>query len=218
MELLGGMLVFGPFLLSIALLPVVAFGIVWSPAGALICGASAYFRGLNPIHHALAGLVYSALLFLPWIYLILRIFNVIVPRGLVTATYIVLYFSWFFGVFLLGLTIAISTGASAFRSEIPSDLPAHVIEQWPSPLLAYTTFIVAALSGITWLGSLIWLIRSDRRSRKEADASLRSSFSSPAYILPFAFVLVWMVVNRITSQDDALEAITSIFTSSISLF
>ena len=201
-----------------ALVFIVAFGILWAPAGALICGVSARFRGLSAVRYALAGLVYSACLFLPWLYLILRIHKVPVPRFVVRIAYIVLYAFWFFGVFAVGAMFAIATAANVFRGDFPADTPPELLEQIPSPFFSSVEIAVAALNGITWLVSLIWLVRVDRRKRQQGDSFDGSPLSSPAYILPFGLTLVWFIAIRVFGFADASDAIPSIFRTFFSLF
>lgn len=207
-----------PFVFSAGVVIIVAFGILWAPAGALICGVSARLRGLSAVRFALAGLVYSACLFLPWLYLILCIHKVPVPRFVVSIAYIVLYVFWFFGVFALGAMVAISEGADAFRGDFPADTPPELLEQLPSPFFASVGIALAALNGITWLVSLIWLVRVDRRKRQQGDSFDGSPLSSPAYILPFALTLVWFIATRVYSYADASDTIPSIFRNFFSLF
>lgn len=207
-----------PFGFYLALVFTVALGFIWAPAGALICGVSARFRGLDAVRYALAGLVYSACLFLPWLYLILRIHKAPVPRFVVTFTYIVLYAFWFFGVFVVGAMLAIAGASSVFRTDYPADTPPELLEQLPSPLFIYYGIAVAALSGITWLISMIWLLRVNKRRRQQGDTYDGDSLPSPAYITPFALTLVWFVATRIFSYADPSDAIPSIFRTFLSLF
>lgn len=201
---------FVPFLPFVLLAPVVAFGILWAPVGAIVCGASAYFRGLHPVRYAIAGLVYSAFLFLPWIYLILRIHKVPIPRFVVRIAYIVIYLFWFV-IFLVGVILAISTGASVFRGDFPADTPPELLAQLPSPFMVYLGIGVVVLQGVTWLISLIWLMRVDKSRRQQGDISDGASLPSPAYIAPFALILVWFVITRIAAYEDPSDAIPSIF-------
>ena len=44
----------------------------WAPFGALVCALIAWRRGINLYRCAVAGAAYSALFFLPWVYLAAR--------------------------------------------------------------------------------------------------------------------------------------------------
>ena len=180
---------FVPLLLFFLPVTVVALGILWAPIGAIVCGVSAHFRGLPPVRYTIAGLAYSAFLFLPWVYLILRIHKVPIPRFVVKIAYIIIYFLWF-GVFLFGVTLAISTGASVFRGDFPADTPLELLAQLPSPFMTYLGIGAVVLQGVTWLISLIWLVRVDKSRRRQGDISDTASLPSPAYITPFALTLV----------------------------
>lgn len=61
-------------LVPVAFIGVLALTLIiaWAPFAALICALTARRRELNRVRYAIAGAVYSALLFLPWLYLIRR--------------------------------------------------------------------------------------------------------------------------------------------------
>ena len=73
------------------------FGLVWAPFAGLVCARAARARGLNPWRYAIVGAVYSALFFLPWIYLLSKI-RAKPLRGHTIATgYLFVYGLWLFG-------------------------------------------------------------------------------------------------------------------------
>ena len=61
--------VFAPLLVMVANEMAVGASMIWAPFGALACALIAWRRGLNPYRYAVAGAAYSALFFLPWVYL-----------------------------------------------------------------------------------------------------------------------------------------------------
>ena len=69
-------------------------GVIWTPAATVICGVIAHKRGLNPIRYAMIGGVYSALLFFPWLYLLLRMLERRVPQTLIVVFYASVLLGW----------------------------------------------------------------------------------------------------------------------------
>ena len=194
-----------PLLLFFLPEPLMAFGILWAPVGAIVCGVSAHFRGLPPVRYTIAGLAYSALIFLPWIYLILRIHKVPIPRFVVKFAYIIIYVFWF-GVILIGVIVAAP-------SDPPTHTPPELLPQPPSPFMVYLEIGAVALNGVTWLISLIWLVLVDKSRRRQEDISDSAYLPSPAYISPFALTLVWSLVTRVLAYADPSTAIPSIFSN-----
>ena len=74
-----------------------AASIAWAPAGALFCALIARGRGLSPRRCAIMGAVCSALFFLPWVYLVIRMSGRRVPKIVVVLAYAVIYASWLQG-------------------------------------------------------------------------------------------------------------------------
>ena len=75
-------------------------GVLLSPFAALICYLRARSMGLPPGYYARIGALYSTILFLPWIYLIVRMFGKTVPNILIGMGYFVLYTMWALGSIL----------------------------------------------------------------------------------------------------------------------
>ena len=86
-------------------------GILWSPFGALICALIARRRALPVKYYAGMGAWHSALLLLPWIYLVLRMTGRTVSRGWISFGYFILYAVWFIGsvcvmaIFVIGIFV-----------------------------------------------------------------------------------------------------------------
>ena len=78
---------FAPLFVMVANEMAALASMVWAPFGALICALIAWRRGLSPV----AGAVYSALFFLPWVYLAARMLGRAVPKPLAVLPYVVLY-------------------------------------------------------------------------------------------------------------------------------
>ena len=112
-------------------------GLVWCPVAALICGAVAGVRGMtNPVRYAPVGAVSSIMLFLPWIYLLLSMFDVKVPRAAVVMAYVALYLA------LLGLTAFYIS--FAYDATVPF-LSSEEMQLSKAPLSAHITGAI-----ITW--------------------------------------------------------------------
>ena len=87
------------------------FGLLWSPLAALICRLIAHLRRLPDNGYGSAGFRYSLLFLLPWVYLLLRMAGVPIPRVVVRVGYGVLYGLWIVvavacvgaGLFMTGL-------------------------------------------------------------------------------------------------------------------
>ena len=68
-----------------------ALCIAWSPFAALTCARIARRNGLNARRYAMLGAMYSVLLFLPWLYLTLRMRGKPVFRDSIKSAYSVVY-------------------------------------------------------------------------------------------------------------------------------
>ena len=77
------------------LLAVAAFGLLWSPFGALVYARIAKSKGVPVAPNAIRGLIYSMLLFFPWAYFAIRMSGRQIPTSCIVAGYIALYCCWF---------------------------------------------------------------------------------------------------------------------------
>ncbi len=82
-------------LIEALLLAVAVFGLFWAPFGALVCARIAKPKGLPVARYTIKGLVYSMLLFFPWVYLVIRMSGRHLPASCTSAGYIALYVCWF---------------------------------------------------------------------------------------------------------------------------
>lgn len=81
-------------------------GVLWTPFAVFICRRIAHARGLDVDSYGGAGAGYSALFFLPWIYLVVRMLDRNPPSVLIRASYVLLYVCWFA---LIGVTSPITS-------------------------------------------------------------------------------------------------------------
>ena len=95
-------------------------GLLWSPFAAVICDQIAYRRRLVEGNYLKAGAIHSALLFLPWVYLIVRMIipspvprvAVVIGRTLIAIGYILLYLYWFVLITFFGEMFIVSISYS----------------------------------------------------------------------------------------------------------
>jgi len=86
-------MIFVPFGVEAVLRLMAWFGLLFMPFAALISGCIARSRGLSPTRSAIGGAALSALLFIPWMYFALHLFNRSIPVFVTVVGYIVLYLS-----------------------------------------------------------------------------------------------------------------------------
>ena len=108
---MGFALVFYSLALEIFLLFLAAFGLLWAPFGALACAWTAKSKGMPVTRYAVRGLVYSMLLFFPWVYFMMRMSGRRIPASCIVARYIALYGGWF--AILLSMSISRSNAIIA---------------------------------------------------------------------------------------------------------
>ena len=116
--------------------------VVTSPIGALVCWNSAIRRARDPVRPALAGAIYWACWFLPWIYFVYRCDGRDVPAGLVKAGHWVMFVAWLMGPVFGGFVMVWSSKGDPYLSDV-------WIRLW---LLVAPFANLAAL-----VGSVLWL-------------------------------------------------------------
>lgn len=183
-------------LASLVLTPAAAvaamlFGWAWSPFAALICGLRARSLGLPPRRYTAIGALYSALFFLPWAYLTLRMFGKTVGGGAVAAGYALLYAIWFFGpVAFSFLIFAIDVGF-IFSSD-PTD---------PDPTaLQIAAFLLIAALLFGNLGAMAlsaWYLDRNHKRLDAAERERADFLPHRLYIMPFAHTLAATAVTAI---------------------
>ena len=145
-------------------------GLLWSPFAALICRLIAHLRKLPDDGYGGAGFRYSLLFLLPWIYLVLRMVGVPVPRVVERIGYGILYGLWIAvavgsvvgGLFMVGLY---STGNEDVRG---AD--------------ATLSIVAGSFIGVLWFVSLRRLLRR----RWVDDRGTRSVPMRVAYVALYA--------------------------------
>ena len=162
------------------------FGVLLSPFAALICYVRARSIGLPPGHYARIGALYSTFLLLPWIYLIVRMFNKTVPSSLIGIGYCVLYTVWFFGSIVTVAALAIFSGivALGFSTDVERTY-IHI-------LTFCAALIFLCVDVVAWILSMARLDHFHRNHIPREEI-----LPDRAYITPFAYALVWIAAAAI---------------------
>ncbi len=85
---------FGPIFVTFGLMLLAGVGFLWAPFAAYIAYRTARGQGLRSIRYPIAGAVYSALLLLPWLYMIANLRGWRFP---IDAVLFILYAVWLLG-------------------------------------------------------------------------------------------------------------------------
>ena len=159
-------------------------GLLWAPFAAFICNRIARTRGMDIGRYTGAGAGYSALFFLPWIYLVLRMYGRIIPVTVIGAGYVFLYILWFSWI---GGYIIFMVAENAPRFLMRYSLEAAIS-------VTIILSVVIAINISTWLYSILTLYRTRARRCLDRDAFSRNILPDNVYVYPFKLLLLWMVV------------------------
>ena len=157
-------------------------GVLLSPFAALICYVRARSMGLSPGYYARIGALYSTILFLPWIYLIVRMFGKTVPNILIGIGYFVLYAVWFFGSIAVISWFAVGYGIVALG--FSTEFERTYVQIFEFCML----LVLLCVNVVTWVVSMVRLDRFHRNSIPS-----EGILPNRAYIMPFAYALIWIV-------------------------
>ena len=170
-----------PLLLVLFVAPAGIASMLWAPIGALICALLAWRKGLGARRCALAGAAYSALFFLPWVYLTARMFGKTIPKPPIILAYIALYLAWLLGPTQFCYDIWID-GHGGTDTEY---YPAAWFWAWLLNMLA-----MAAAPFLMPSTKRINPFRPDHRD----NGPLRDTLPNPVYLLPFALFGISILV------------------------
>ena len=173
------MLAIPALLLLVVIAPAGIVSTLWAPLGALICALIARRRGLSPRRYALAGAAFSALFFLPWVYLVARVLGWVIPKPLVVLSYAILYLMWIQGPFQL------SYGAWADGDDLYPN--ALWLCMWLGNILAMMASVLLMTPPIAKK------INPFRRASGDG-GPIRDTLPNPVYLLPFALLWGWTAV------------------------
>ena len=154
--------------------------LLWVPFGALISRRLARARELPVRRYAVAGAIYSATFFLPWLYLVIRMRNRTIWNPAIWFVYFVVFAAWLLG------PIAVTVEQTDIAVKYSGGFPFRSL-----------LFVGGALAmSIAWCSSLFLLVSNVWRARGRAanlDASKPSdSLIGGVYISPFALFFVSM--------------------------
>ena len=166
---------FAPFFMMAFIGIAIIAGLVWAPFGALACALIAWRRGLSPYRYAVAGAAYSALFFLPWVYLAARMLGWAIPKPLTALPYVVLYGLWAYG-------------PARYSYEIWTDVEVYR----PAWLFAWVANMFTMAASLPLL-TPFKRINPFRRARR--DAPLRDTLPNPVYLLTFALLWGWTALT-----------------------
>ena len=164
-------------------------GWLWTPFAALICWLRARSLGLPPRRYAAIGALYSALFFLPWLYLALRMFGKTVSGPAVSIGCIFLYAVWFCGPIAFTFLARFSYGVSVFSSE-RADMGTAALQ--------ITAFCLTAVLLCVNVCAMIFSVIRFKEDRKRLDASEREGadlLPHRVYIMPFAHTFAAVAVT-----------------------
>ena len=187
--------VFVSVVFAALLLPVLLqfLGLPWAPFAAWICGRSARKKGLDIRRHALAGALYSALLFWPWVYFILRMNGRNAPSALVRLFYISVFGLWMVGGVIMTLFLAVV---------LTTAIEMHHAPTGTQSLLASLMYAAPLLNLALWVFSLT---RFTRR-RKSASGGSGALIGREYLIPPALAVLSIGMVMAVLVLGDVLAS------------
>ena len=178
-------IVFSPFAVVAAML----LGWLWSPFAALICWLRARSLGLDARRYAAAGALYSALFFLPWLYLTLRMFGKTVADSMVSGGYFVLYLIWFLGPIAIAFLACVGSGIRVFSSD-PADPDPTALD-----MLLFCSLLALLCANLVAMGLSAWDLDRKHRRLAAADREKPDFFPDRLYIMPFAHTLAAVAVT-----------------------
>ena len=179
----AGMLILATAVFSLAFAVFLTAGLavigpLWMPFASLICARIAHKKGLSGWRYALAGALYSLLLFWPWVYLVARMNDKRVPRFFIGLFYFFVYVAWLLGSIWLMIEVI------SYQ---------HVLGI-PEVQLTYGAGTLVLISVVTWFMSLNKLLRVNDRESAKANPSPAATLPHWEYLMPIVFMMLWMAV------------------------
>lgn len=169
------------FITFFFLLLMIGIGLFWAPVAALICGLMARSRGMSVRLYALAGGLYSMMLFLPWFYLVVRMSDRRSPQVMVKSAYVLAYLGWVLGPIILSIFF-LSMKASGYEGFGPF---------YDS---LFWDILLLILNLGTLIGSLKWLQTSHENFQKDPQVNSANSLPRVVYLMPFGLATLWTLL------------------------
>ena len=180
-----GLVIMISALLALTLL---ILGILCMPMAALWCGIIARRQSLNTWWYAVKGASYSAMLFLPWVYLMLRMQSKSLPLILGVIAYALLYIAWFYTcIFWLFLSVV----GKIVGGFVNIDASQFGILSGNEAIAISITLSVNALLWTTSLGRLLRRYWAGRQSNR----ALTDDVIDSAYTRPFRYFMLSLVMT-----------------------
>ncbi len=174
------------FLIPVYLLPIMLIGPLLAPFAAATCFIIARSRGMRPMRYAVVGALYSTLFFLPFCYLVARMYNRSVPSGYIRVGYVYIYLVWLFGSVLYNLFLMFAYHPGRH----------HILDftnVWV--LTAYLIIIVICVNLIALSISITKLENSHRNYLEHTSCVSSSVLPRKAYIMPFVYTFVSLLLT-----------------------
>ena len=164
----------------------VLLGLLWAPFAAGICALVARVRALPQGPYAGTGARCSVAFILPWVYFLIRMFDIAVPRYVVGTVYVLVYLVWAValiggkGLSLSGLILDLREG-----SRVSDD----ILSFW-----IVVSFVVVVAMSLTWVWSLIMLLNASH-SHKESMEPPPAVSVEGRFLQPFGWLFGWAFIR-----------------------
>ena len=164
----------------------VLLGLLWAPFAAGICALVARVRGLPAGPYAGTGARCSAAFILPWVYFLIRMFNLPVPRFVVGTVYVLVFLVW---------AVALIGGEGRTLSELVLDMAegsrvsAGVVVFW-----IVVTFVVFVVMSLTWVWSFAMLLNASHSHKERMEPPPAVSVGG-RFLQPFGWLFGWAFVH-----------------------
>ena len=190
------------FIFSILLVYMVAqvvLGLMFAPLAVAHCWIIAHRRNLSVWRYAIRGGAYSAMLFVPWLYLAARMEGKAIPFVVGAVVYGLHYASWF----CLGILLPI-IGIQGLSEELSGLPPSFASEESIRSLRTISVAITAAIS-LLWAASLLLLLRRYRADRQDKTrrrrmcclpARTQGRSGMPHYLCQSHFLCIYLSLPR----------------------
>ena len=164
--------------------------ILWAPIAAVVCMRQARARGYNIRYYGLVGVLYSALLLLPWIYLALRLSGRSVHISLILTGYFIAYMVCSLNLYLAYSFLVIDRETEALASSVLS--------------VGVALIVASAVA-------LIWTSNRSQWESQPYEHRLRDF----VYVAPFALTVALSVVLQLSLHNriiiDPVSAFRFVF-------
>ena len=151
----------------------IPLSILWAPFAGLISACQARAKGRNVRYYWLMGMLYSATLFLPWVYLTVRLREKRMPPAIALVGYIVVYVAW-------GLTLLMTNTFLETRAGMAS---------YAVSIAGVSLIIVSAVVLLRKYGIIF-----TREQRREENTRYEHTIGDLQYIVPFVLAIAQALV------------------------